>query len=278
MYHGARPLPMPPFAVNFGHPLTLTARMQSFQLRPLSLSELLDASFGMYRRLFAPLMLIAIVTQSIPLAFNVYLGLQGPDNLQLGLTLVGMVIAVVLGSIGVAASTFVVAETYLGGNATPQDGFARATPFLGRIVGASMLSSLLFFFGALFLIVPGIIVICGLAIATPAIVLENLGTATEGLRRSWQLTKGEKGKIFLAYLVAFTLIFLPGFALSVVTIAGAVATSTEVVGILVFLLIQSLLQLLAYPFMYILTTLLYYDMRVRKEAYDLEVMSASMAK
>jgi hypothetical protein len=250
--------------------------MQSFQLRPLSLSELLDASFGMYRRLFAPLTLIAVATQAIPLAINVYLGLQGPDTLQLGLTFVGMVIAVVLGSIGVAASTFVVAETYLGGNASPQDGFSRAMPFLGRIIGASMLSSLLFGFGAILLIVPGVIAICGLAVATPAIVLENLPTAMSGLRRSWQLTKGEKGKIFLAYLVAFMLIFLPGFALSVVSVAGAAATATETAAVLTFLLIQSLLQLLAYPFMYILTTLLYYDMRVRKEAYDLDVMSASL--
>jgi hypothetical protein len=251
--------------------------MQSFQLRPLSLSELLDASFGMYRRLFGSLMLIAIVTQTIPLALNVYLGLQGPANLQVGLTVIGMVIAVVLGSIGVAASTFVVAETYLGGVATPREGFARATPFLGRIIGASMLSSLLFFFGLILLIVPGFIVFCGLAITTPAIVLENLGGATIGMRRSWQLTKGEKGKIFFAYMVAFALVALPGIALSALSLVGAAVSSSATMGIFLLLLIQSLLQLLAYPFMYILTTLLYYDMRVRKEAYDLEVMSASMA-
>jgi hypothetical protein len=36
------------------------------------------------------------------------------------------------------------------------------------------------------------------------------------------------------------------------------------------------LQVLAYPFLYVLTTLLYYDFRVRKEAYDLEMLSTSL--
>ena len=47
-------------------------------LRPLSLGEILDVSFGVYRELFAPLLIVTAVTRAIPLCLSIYLqGLGG---------------------------------------------------------------------------------------------------------------------------------------------------------------------------------------------------------
>ena len=46
-------------------------------LRALSLGELLDASFGLYRRLFVPLVFVSIATQTIPLALSIYIEASG---------------------------------------------------------------------------------------------------------------------------------------------------------------------------------------------------------
>lgn len=243
-------------------------------LRPMGLGELLDASFGIYRRQFLPLVFIALVTQAVPLAAGIYSELR-PDA-RLTATLISLLVAVVLGAIGSAASTFVVAEAYLGGTITPQQAFERSMPYLGRLIGAGLLSGLLFMLGFIALIVPGIIIVCALAVASPAIVLENQPSATAGLSRSWHLTKGHRGKVFASYMVAFLLIALPGFALGVSGVVAAGDSVTEQGLMLGLLTVQSVLQVLAYPFLYVLTTLLYYDFRVRKEAYDLEMLSAAL--
>ena len=38
----------------------------------------------------------------------------------------------------------------------------------------------------------------------------------------------------------------------------------------------ALLQVLAYPFLYVVTTVLYYDLRVRKEGFDLELLASTL--
>lgn len=243
-------------------------------LRALSLGELLDASFGLYRRLFVPLVFVSVATQTVPLALSIYVEASG-GTLELPLLwALTVVLAVILSQIGVAASTFLVAEAYLGGSLTPQEAFKRATPFLGRLIAAAFLSALLYAMGLLLLIVPGVIMICALIVTAPALVLEDLPTATSGMGRSWQLTKGFRSRIFGAIFVAFLLIAIPAIALG--ALSGLAAGPSEQASVIVVLLLQSVLQLLAYPFFYVLTTLFYYDLRVRKEAYDLEMLASRL--
>jgi hypothetical protein len=92
--------------------------------------------------------------------------------------------------------------------------------------------------------------------------------------RSWQLTRGFRRRAFGAIVIAFLLILLPAMALG--TIAAMVGGASEGAVSMIVLLFESMLQLLAYPFFYVLTTLFYYDLRVRKEAYDLEMLASRL--
>lgn len=245
-------------------------------LRPLSLGEVLDTAFGIYRRLFGALLFISIFTQTVPLALGVYVQAAGGalENLSLWVLSVGLTL--VLSSVGTAASTFVVAETYLGEKLSPQEAFLRSTPFMGRLIGTSIQMSLLIGVGLLLLIVPGIIAACGLLLTPSALVLEDLPGGTPAMRRSWELTAGFRAKIFAALVVSFLLLIIPSAALSVFAVGAGAGDVSEATVTVTLLIVQSILQILVYPFFYALTTVLYYDLRVRKEGFDLERLASSL--
>ena len=42
------------------------------------------------------------------------------------------------------------------------------------------------------------------------------------------------------------------------------------------LVLESVLQIFIYPFVYVVMTVLYYDLRVRKEGFDLELLASAL--
>lgn len=244
-------------------------------LRPLTLGEVLDTSFGIYRRLFLPLLVVSVATQTIPLAIGVFVESAGGIGQQPALWLLSVGLAVVFGAVGSAASTFLIAETYLGESLTWQDAFLRSTPFMGRLIATSLLVSFLIALGMLLLVVPGLILACGLILSTPALVLEDIPRPTDALARSWTLTRGFRLKIFASLLVALVLLLIPPLTLGAFVAVGS-DTVAETTAVLVMLIVQSILQILVYPYFYVLITVLYYDLRVRKEGLDLEMLATSL--
>ena len=110
----------------------------------------------------------------------------------------------------------------------------------------------------------------GLSVAVQAAVLEPLPGGTDGLGRSWSLTQGFKWRAFGLYVVVIVLVLLCllGFAV----LAGLAATLVPL--LLVPAMIGfALVFLFLYPFTSCVFTLFYYDLRVRKEAFDLELLS-----
>lgn len=255
--------------------------MSSPVLKPLSLGETLDIAFGLYRNLFLPLLIITVVTRAVPLVLSVYLESAGGAFTNLSLYFFTLVLNVVLGAIAAAASTFVVAENYMGRRLEAGGAFARATPFVGRLIMLALLSGLLIGLGFVLLIVPGLILLAGLILGTPALVLESLPGATDAMARSWSLTKGHRWRVLGGLVVVGVLLFLPFIA------AGSMAaTSVPLEGdltapmssrLLIAVTVAALLQTLIYPLFYCVLTVMYYDLRVRKEGYDLEVLAQDLA-
>lgn len=245
-------------------------------LRPLSLGEVLDTSFGIYRRLFAPLLVISAVTQAIPLAIGVYVEAAGGMVQQPAVAMLGFGLAIVFGAVGTAASTFLVAETYLGGSLTTQEAVLRSTPFLGRLIASSLLVSLVAGVGLVFLIVPGLILLSGLFITPAALVLEDIAAPTRAMSRSWELSRGYRGKVLGALGAIFLLLVIPGLAIGALAVGTSDASAAETTLSVGSMIVQSALQILVYPLIYVLTTVLYYDLRVRKEGFDLEMLASSL--
>jgi hypothetical protein len=249
--------------------------MTSATLRPLTTGEVLDTAFSLYRESFTSLLTVSLITQFLPLAISGYVETSGGVAANPGLWLAGTILGLITGAIGTAAATFIVSDSYLGQYITTGEAFARATPYLGRLVAYSFLSSLVIGIGFLLLVVPGFIFVTALAVGTPALVLEGLPSATGAMGRSWDLTRGHRGKIFAVLFTILLLLAVPTIAIG--TLIAIFSSESEAGVVVGALLITAVIQILIAPFIYVAFTVLYYDLRVRKEGFDLEMLTSALA-
>ena len=103
------------------------------------------------------------------------------------------------------------------------------------------------------------------------------------MNRSAELTKGNRGRVFVIYVLYLVLIYAIYMAwmLPVLAVVGMSARTHHTVGVplwtqLAIPIGSFLSQCLAGPLMTIGFSLLYYDQRVRKEAFDLQHMMATL--
>jgi hypothetical protein len=121
-----------------------------------------------------------------------------------------------------------------------------------------------------------------LSLALPSAALEN-NVGPRSLRRSWDLTRGSRGRISLVWLLVFTVSWLASLGLqraawySVILLGGGwhltVAMRTLYVPVIYMLI--TVLTALVGPIYPIALTLFYYDQRIRREGFDIEQMMAA---
>ena len=136
--------------------------------------------------------------------------------------------------------------------------------------GAALVLLLAFAVGGWFLA----FVACGYAVTTPVVVLENLASATDSLGRSWALTKGAKLKIFGIFFVTGLIVFLPMVLFA--GLAGVLKAGSLITG-QAFEVIAAALPIILTPLLSCVITLVYYDLRVRREGFDLQVLSEQLS-
>lgn len=156
---------------------------------------------------------------------------------------------------------------------------------LGEAAGGAMIA---FALAAVAGIVLGIVVmlrwIAGAALFLPGIVVEGL-SGYRSVKRGFELSKGGRGRIIAVLFLSWILIFVPLSATYFVTGTTASlynpdALANGVISMGQFAL-QQLLGMLASgfttPFLVACILLLYYDQRIRREAYDLEAEADALA-
>jgi hypothetical protein len=262
-------------------------------LRPLSLGEMLDGAFTLYRRQFASLFLTALVPQLPAMVmvtlFYGYLGAiagkgePGPSTL-FGFGIGTLVFAVVW-MVGFAttfnAVTFQTARAYTGAPVTTGEalrrGLSRALPLILAIMVVFFLTVL----GFCAFIIGAFVVWIACFAVVPAVVLERRGPI-EAISRSWQLVKGAWIEVFLATLIAGLIAGIPAWTVQAFSVLGGqllVGGDDPQAAMVVQAVSQVLGQLastLTIPFSLGVTVLLYYDRRVRTEALDVQMMAESL--
>ena len=247
-------------------------------LRPLSVGEILDVSFQLYRRHFAALAMVALLCSGFPVVLSLFIQASGGMFQHFWLALAYYGIFVILSAIATAATVFIVSESYLGRPLSAGEALSRATPLLWRLIACSILTGLLVMVGFILFVIPGFILLCGLVLAFPVLVLEKDTSANAALSRSWALTRGSRWRIFGLLVTLGLLLYIPIIALT--TLATIFLPSGEpgsaATGGLVALATAGVVQLFLYPLFYCVLTVAYYDLRVRKEAFDLEVLAQTL--
>ena len=251
-------------------------------LRPLSLAELLDRTFQIYRNNF--LLFAGIVAVAYLPMFVIRTGLVlAPKLLGVSATValtVGVLLLIVLYLVGVAAAQsgtiIAVSAVHLSQPITIREAYGRVREMLGRIVLLTIGLGMAIGFGFLLLIVPGVILILMWALAVPVAVLEDASLG-EAMSRSRALTAGHRGRVFMIFLVFSMLSGIVGAVLGsplvVVALLNPHANHESLVIVQVLTVVTSYIsQILVTPLMTIAFSLMYYDERVRKEAFDIELM------
>jgi hypothetical protein len=105
--------------------------------------------------------------------------------------------------------------------------------------------------------------------AVPAVtILENLGVG-DSLRRSAELSAGFRWRIFGTFVVVYLIMF----AIMMTAMMTAMFT---IKNLIIAQIASNLFSLLAFPLLSTLIVVLYYDLRIRKEGYDLELMQREL--
>ena len=261
------------------------------QLRPLALGEILDVAIKLVRRNWRTLAVLVLVV-AVPVAvinflvtastttYDATLDVRSPedgsayDAGQFVNTLLGIALYLVV-SVGCVQ---VVGEAYMG--RTPawpsalRFGARRALPALGL----SILYILGLFFGFIALVIPAIFLAVRWSVAWPALVLERRGPIA-ALGRSWHLVSGFWWKCFGTLLIAYLLLIVVSIAFGAV-IGGVLAALSSVDSFLGLVLQQAVnvaLQVFTLPLVAAVTVVLYVDLRVRKEGFDLALAADRIA-
>ena len=254
-------------------------------LRPLSLGELLDRSFFLYRKNFLLFAGLTALPHLVLLAFQLgQIGMQKWMGAGAGLVWTLATYALTLGVTAASqgATVIAVSHVHLGRPTTIAESFAGikgrifylALIMIGYGIGVGI--------GFLLLIVPGIILGLMWALTIPVAVLEDTGLR-DSVNRSAELTKGARGRVFVIYILFAIMLWILYLAwmFPVILIVGLAAQKHHVVGVPLWTQIaipvgSFISQSLAGPLMTIGFSLLYYDQRVRKEAFDLQHMMATL--
>jgi len=261
--------------------------MAELDLRPLSLGEILDRTFALYRRNFLLFFGITALPQLLVLGFNLsqmlLTGRLGAPKVlsgsSIGLGIIGMLMGLIVYLVAYlfahGGTVYAVSDLYLGRSTSIGASLRRMRGQAGSLLGVLILNGLVVAVAFIFLIVPGVYMACRLITCVPAALLENRGPR-ESLERSFALTKDNAGRSFVIYLLYFSILYAMFFLLAfpfLLAIAFSAKNPAMVTWWTILMQVgNSLAAILVTPIFTIASTVFYYDLRVRKEAFDLQIM------
>ena len=259
--------------------------MSSLETRfePMTTGRLLDRSFRIYFQNFPLMVGIAAFAYLPILAFqsvNLFREADADAGLMAIITgvLAFLISFVVVTPMAIAATTRAVSDRYLGNEVTIGAALKGAWGHVVTLLLTQLVVSLIVMVGFILLIVPGILWTLSYALVAPVAILETSDRSAIR-RRSWALVEGNRGKVFVVLLVLVLLQGLFGAFLSISTAGVLFVTGVDLLsttGAVVQLAVNGISSIAVYPLGAIAITLLYYDLRIRKEGFDLEMLSRAI--
>lgn len=250
-------------------------------LRPLGVGELLDRTFFFYRRNFLLFVGIAALPSVIALAFGLSTALVGAGAGPLFAVTSVLALAfiyLVTTALAQGATVVAVSQILLGRETNVAEAFGRIWSRIGELLVLMLNMGVRIMLGFLLFFVPGVVLALMYALAVPVAVLEGKGIS-DSLSRSAELTKGHRWRILLVYVLLTVLVtivtmlwYVPATILVALT-TGLVRNGQFPLWVQVaFQFGDFVTRSVLGPIMTIAIALVYYDVRVRKEAFDLEHM------
>jgi hypothetical protein len=258
------------------------------QLRPLSIGEVLDAGFRLLRARFGTLVMCVLVPM-VPLSIIATILTASTDESAFdvnattttssdGSAIAGALISTLLqgaaAALAVAACFRVISSAYLGEEATAGPSLRYGLSRLLALMVAYIVLSIALGISFVLFIIPGIFLSVKWSVTFAAIVSERAGPFSS-IGRSWVLTRGHWWRTFGTLLVLGLLALVLYLAI-VAGLGGAIATNgdmSEVTYAVLTVVLTIVLFAILYPLIAAIISVMYYDLRVRNEGFDLQLLA-----
>jgi hypothetical protein len=266
-------------------------------LRPLDLGEILDVAVKIATRnkgtlvrvvLFVVLpaqILIALVDVSALPDYrptrSLFPSTSGATTAneawtQAAASLVTLVVGFLAGQFATGACFRAVAQAYLGLEAGWRSSLRFAARWFPSIFWIVVLGGFLTVIGLLFCLIPGIYLAVSFAVALPVLMSEGQ-RGRKALGRSRALVRGRWWKTLLVLIVGgFLAAFLSGMISAAISAVGFATGSEPVSAFFITAVAGTAGALVSTPFSASYHTVLYFDLRVRKEAFDLQLLASRL--
>ena len=260
------------------------------ELRARGIGEVLDAAVVLYRARFLRLLAVtawviipaqifsAIVLLSAqPTGFD--LGVTGTPTpvydtgdfaAQIGATLVVGLVGIVSSAFVTAACTRIVADAYVDHTESAGDAMRLAARRLLPIIGLSIMLTLAQIAGFAACFVGVIVPMAFFAVAVPVLIIEGTGVF-RALGRSLDLAKPKFWHVLGVVIAAQMLTFVLQGGLSALLGLG-LASDNATVLVIMQSVVNSLAALITTPFVAAATLVLYFDLRMRVEGFDIQLL------
>jgi hypothetical protein len=229
--------------------------MASLALRPRGVGEILDAGFQLYRQRWLPMVAATLIVLLPILLLEAVGPLMWLPILEL--------LARVFFMAASAAVVVIASGAYLGREVSAGQAVAQAGRRFLSVLGSAVFQSILITLGLFLLVVPGIIAMAYTFAMQQAVMIEGCST-DDAFQRSRELARGHLRPVLLTSVLAIVITLLAGMGID--EVLNRLVPPGRMYPVLVNLSLVVLNPLVAS-----ITTVLYYDLRIRKEAFDVVV-------
>jgi hypothetical protein len=263
-------------------------------LRPLGIGEVLDVALKivwrnagtLFRIVFfivLPVQVISVVLQLSAVTASDSSGFDSTsstfDGTDAAAVIGAVVLGVILGWIGSTVASGAcfraIASAYLGERTGWKDSVVFVARRLHSLLWVTILGGLVTILGFVACIIPGIWLWVAFALAVPVLLMEDR-RGWKALSRSRALVKGFWWRAFAIMVLGIILGWIISTAIGGL-IGGAAAFGTssdeDVAGAVAQVIAGTIAKLITTPFIAAFVTVLYFDLRVRKEAFDLQLLA-----
>jgi flagellar biosynthesis protein FlhB len=261
------------------------------ELRPRGIGEILDSAVALYRARFTRLVKVAVIVVVPVQALSAIVLLSAqPDHYSLSVTgavtpqydsssvavqlaafLVVAVVGVLSTALVIAVCTRILADAYIDTDSSAGDAFRAVRPRVLAVIATSLIVLVSEALGVVACLVGVLVPLTFFAVALPALILERVGVGA-AIGRSIALTKTHLMHVLGLVLTAQLLSVILNTALAEgirLVLHSDNGTVSAVIGQSIA---GTIAGVLTTPFVAAAVVALYFDLRIRDEAYDIQLL------
>ena len=264
-------------------------------LRPLSFGEILDVALKIFGRhwrtlvacvlvptvplqILSVLVVLSIAPEQFDLDGETTAAPEGTGT-EIAAVLVVQLLSALASLLAWAACFKAVADGYLGRDPSVGRSLRFGLPKILRLLGLAIVTGVMIAVGFLGILI-GALFVAALVILSPAALLFERVGVFSAIGRSFELVRGRYWAIVLLVLVIFLAFLVIGVVFGGIlgAVAGAAGSEDETAGAIVSFLSNTALTAVTTPLFAAIVTVLYFDQRVRKEGFDLQLLAEGMGE